>query len=96
MLSVTDNEPHHHELLTDTSNIEQLRAQRVWQLVNVAWMTWLFFTCYCWFRGFEWGTLLCLGEVVLLRLLIEFHRGMSDFRRIMNLVLGITAFGLLV
>ncbi len=58
-------------------------------------MTWLFFTGYCWLRGYSSAAAICLFEVVAIVTIIEVHRGHANYRRVMNLTLGTCASGLL-
>ena len=83
------------KLLADQNNIEEVRAQRVWHLVNVAWITWCFFTAYCWLRGYSVAALVCLLEVLAISVIIRTHKNQPNYRRIMNLSLGACATGLL-
>ncbi len=95
MLSRSKNANTPDELLSDNSNIDEVRAQRVWHLVNVAWMTWFFFTGYCWLRGYSQAAFICFLETLAISVIIRANRSRSNYRRIMNLSLGACATGLL-
>ena len=84
------------ELLADTSNVDDLRAQRVWQLVTVAWFTWLFFTGYCWLRNFSTAAWICFSEVMGIWLIIKTQKRHARYRRAMNASLGACAVGILL
>ena len=83
-------------LLADTSDIKDLRAQRVWQLINVAWFTWLFFTVFCWVRGFSMAAIVCFSEVVVIWLIIKNRKRNARYYRIMNFSLATCAVGILL
>ena len=92
----SDNVNTPDELLAGQSNnIDEVRAQRVWHLVNVAWGTWFFFTGYCWLRGYPQAAFICFLEVLTISLIIRTHKSKSNYRRIMNLSLAACAGGLL-
>jgi diguanylate cyclase (GGDEF)-like protein len=83
-------------LLADSSDVEELRAQRVWQLVQVACMTWAFFTLFCFARGFLPAATICLAETVIILGVIWCSRESDNYRRIMNVSLSACAGGLLL
>ncbi len=83
------------EILSDTSKVDELRAQRVGLQSNVALMTWFFFAIYSLIRGYTHGVSICIIECVILRLIIVFQGNSTNYRRMMNHVLGATALGLL-
>ena len=81
-------------LLLDSSTAEHQRAERVWRFVIVLGMTWLFFTCFLWVRGYDQATSVCLIASSLYLTLFLSCRNHENYRRIMNLNLTISAFGL--
>lgn len=81
-------------LFVESTSTEELRAQRVWRFVVVLWLTWCFFTCFLWYREYEDAARICLVESALLLIVMVSYRRSHDFRRIMNLNLGASAFGL--
>lgn len=84
------------EILAETSNVSELRAQRVWCLARVAWFTWIFFTAYFWWREHTIGVVVSAVEVCLIQLIIGRDRQRSQYRRVMNLTLGVCACGILL
>ena len=81
-------------LFVESNSAEELRAQRVWRLVVVLWFTWIFFTCFLWYRGYQEATQVCfIDSVVHLVLLVAFWR-QKNYRLIMNANLAASAFGL--
>ncbi|MEM7316193.1 MAG: GGDEF domain-containing protein, partial [Planctomycetota bacterium] len=94
MIANKDTQPD-TPILNDTSNVEELRAQRVGLQSNVALMTWFFFAVYSWIRGYSSGVIICASEVFILRIVISWCETSKNYRRMMNGVLGATAIGLL-
>lgn len=81
-------------LLLDSSTAEHQRAERVWRFVIVLGLTWLFFTCFLWVRGYAPATAVCLIASSLYLILFLTCHNHGNYRRIMNLNLTISAFGL--
>ena len=52
----------HSALFVDSTNAEELRAQRVWRFIIVISLTWLFFTCFLWFRGYQEAAWVCFAD----------------------------------
>ena len=50
---------HTNDLFVESTNSEDLRAQRVWRLVAVMMACWLFFTFYFWWRRFSIAAEVC-------------------------------------
>ena len=78
----------------DSSNAEELRAQRVWRLVIVLWLTWIFFTCFLWYRGYQVAAQVCFLDTVLHLVILLSCWNQKNYRLIMNLNLAASAFGL--
>lgn len=83
------------EQFVETTDPDQLRAQRLWRFVVVLWLTWVFFACYLWYREYERATLICLVESVLLLTVNYCCRKQTNYRNIMSYNLGASALGLL-
>ncbi len=78
----------------ETTNMEELRARRVWRFVVVLWSTWVFFAGFLWYRDYQDAARVCIVESLLLLAIMIWCRQDHNFRRIMNLNLGASAFGL--
>ncbi len=78
----------------DSTSAEELRAQRVWRLVIVLWLTWIFFTCFLWYRGFQMATRVCFADSLLHLVILWTYRNHKNYALIMNLNLVASAFGL--
>ncbi len=79
----------------ESSDPNQLRAQRVWRFVVVLWLTWLFFAGFLFYRGYAAATQICLVESIVIFVLILVCRRLNDYRNIMNMHLAVSALGLL-
>ena len=66
----------------------------MWHFVIVLWLTWVFFACFLWYRGYADATWVCFVECVLHLVILVSCRKHRDFRWIMNLNLAASAFGL--
>ena len=84
----------HSDIFVDSTDPQELRARRVWRFVIVLWLTWVFFACFLWYRGYEAATRICVAEAVCLALMNGWCRRQTDFRHIMNLNLAASACGL--
>ncbi len=82
-------------LFVESSDPNQLRAERVWRFVVVIWLTWLFFAGFLYFRGYTHAMQICLVESIGILLLILACKKLKDFRSMMNMHLTVSAFGLL-
>ena len=92
-LNTVDSET---KLLLDTnSSVDDIRAQRIFRMARVAVGTWLFFAGFCLLRGYLDAALTCVAEVSLISWSIWVHRNDHNYRRLMNVVLGLCAVGLL-
>lgn len=81
-------------LFVESTNTEQLRAQRVWRIVIVLWLTWIFFTGFLWYRGYQTAARVCLADSLLHLLILIAYRNYKNYALIMNLNLVASAFGL--
>lgn len=83
-----------NRLLIESTDAEELRAQRVWRLVIVLWLTWLFFTGFLWFRGYEAAARVCFIDSFLHLVILLVSRRSRNYRLIMNVNLAASAVGL--
>lgn len=81
-------------IVLEKSNVEELRAERVWRLMRVSALTWVFFACFLGWRGFGLGSTICAIEVVAFASTFALYRNHKSYRRVMNLNLGFTGIGL--
>lgn len=81
-------------VFVESTNTEELRAQRVWRFVVVLWLTWVFFAGFLWYRAYLDAARICIVESALLLVVNYSRRNDNNFRRIMNLNLAASAFGL--
>ncbi len=84
------------ELLENTSDIESLRAKRIFQIARVAWATWLFFAIFCMARGYHIPACVCFSEFCLINLIITAYRERTNYRQLMNIILGVCSVGLFI
>ena len=87
------------ERLVERRNVEDLRAQRVWRLVNVALATWIFFALLFAYRGFASAVVVCIIEIIVqtANKLLQRKRSSSHLHSFaMNLSLGATGIGLIL
>ncbi len=83
-----------NRLLLESTKVEELRAQRVWRLVIVLWLTWLFFTGFLWSRGYDTAARVCFIDSVMHLVIMLACRHSRNYRLIMNLNLAASAVGL--
>lgn len=83
-----------NRLLIESTNAVELRAQRVWRLVIVLWLTWLFFTGFLWCRGYEAAAWVCFLDSLLHLAILLVSRRSRNYRLIMNVNLAASAVGL--
>jgi len=81
-------------VFVDSSSAEELRAQRVWRLVIVLWLTWVFFTCFLWYRGYQIAAQACFAVSTIHLVILMSCWNHQNYRLIMNLNLAASAFGL--
>lgn len=82
------------DVFVESTNAEELRAQRVWRFVTVLWFTWMFFAMFLTFREYTGAARICYVNSVLLLLINWSFRSDRDFRKVMNLNLAASGFGL--
>ncbi len=82
-------------VFVESTNADELRAQRVWRFVIVLWFTWMFFAVFLTFRDYTDAARVCLVNSILLFLINWTYRKDHDFRKVMNLNLAVSGFGLL-
>ena len=78
----------------ESTDPEQLRAQRVWRFLFVLWATWLFFAVFLWYRGYLPAARICAAESSMLAVINILYRRTSNYRLITNLNLAASACGL--
>ena len=81
-------------VFVESTNAEELRAQRVWQFVKVLWFIWVFFTVFLKIRGYDDAATVCLVNSVLIFLINWVHRNRTTFHKVMNLNLAASGIGL--
>lgn len=70
-----------------------LRAERVWLLVDVMFMTWAFFCFFLWMRGYQTATAICLTQVMVYAAIQLVFRKKQQFLATMNLYLVCSGLG---
>ena len=85
---------HTDEMFVESTNSEDLRAQRVWRFAGVLSATWLFFAVFLWWRQFPVAAHVCVVAFLTISLINLTHRKSGNFRRVMNLNLLSSAIGL--
>jgi hypothetical protein len=48
------------EVFVESTNVEELRARRVWKFLLVTWLTWLANGIFLWCRGYHVAAAVCL------------------------------------
>ncbi|MCA9151636.1 MAG: EAL domain-containing protein, partial [Planctomycetales bacterium] len=81
-------------VFVESTNIEELRARRVWRLVIVLWLTWIFFTCFFWSRGYHRATQVCAIDSVLHLVILWSLWNCKNYRDVMNINLAASGVGL--
>lgn len=89
-----ENDSSDHGALIETNDAGELRAQRVWRFIIVLWLTWVFFACFLWSRGYPVASSVCIGDSLLHLVILLLCRKQKDYGLIMNLNLAASAFGL--
>ncbi len=90
-----DNTNQATDVFVESTNVEELRAQRVWQFAIVLWLTWAFNTFFLWYRDYGMAAVICTVESIFIALTLLVLRRSTNYIGIMNLTLGASAFGLL-
>ncbi|TWU48139.1 Cyclic di-GMP phosphodiesterase Gmr [Rubripirellula reticaptiva] len=83
-----------NDVFVESTNSEQLRAQRVWLFASVMNATWLFFAIFLWWRQFSIAAQECVLAFTTISLINFVYRKSSQFSRVMNLNLATSAVGL--
>ena len=83
-----------NDLFVESTNSEDLRAQRVWRFAAVIGATWFFFTIILWWREFFVASHVCAIAFLTVSLVNFIHRKSGHYRRVMNLNLMTCAVGL--
>jgi len=78
----------------ESTDPEQLRAQRVWRFLTVLWLTWVFFAGFLWYRDYPTATLICLAASFVIAAINLVYRRTQDYRKITDLNLAASACGL--
>lgn len=73
---------------------DELRARRVWLLVDVVFVTWAFFGIAFRLRGYVDASNACLFQIIAYLIISKVFRKSKHYCHVMNLSLGITGFGL--
>ena len=82
------------ELFVESTNVEDLRARRVWQFLLVTWLTWIANGIFIWCRGYDTAAAVCfIASLAHLIIVVSFWNH-ANYRRIMNLNLVASALGL--
>jgi diguanylate cyclase (GGDEF)-like protein len=82
------------ELFVESTDVEELRARRVWQFLLVTWSTWIVNSLFLWYRGYEVAALVCLIDSLVHLVIVVSLRNHANYRRIMNLNLIASGIGL--
>jgi len=94
MFNWTDRTNQLSRVFVETTNIDELRARRVWRLVIVLWLTWGFFTWYFWYRGYYAASRVCLIDSFTHLVILISCWNYRNYRDIMNMNLAASGFGL--
>ena len=89
-----NDEPQNDVPFVDTTNAEELRAQRVWQLVYVLWLTWVFFTFFFWYRAYNSASLICAVDAIAHLIIMSLCWRSKAYRFIANINLAASGLGL--
>lgn len=73
---------------------QSLRGARVWILMDVMFLTWAFYGCFYWFRGYPGGFRICLSQVFGYVVLQLTMRKTSNYLVVMNVYLALSGVGL--
>ena len=82
------------EVFVDASNVEELRARRVWKFLLVTWLTWIVNGIFLWCRGYHVAAVVCLIDFFCHLVIVVSFWKHTKYRRIMNLNLVASAIGL--
>ena len=79
---------------TPSNQEEELRAQRIWLLVDVVLFVWSFFCAFLWFRGYLAGFVICKTQVLCYLVSQCLFRKKRKFLTVMNLFLVCCGLGI--
>ena len=94
MFGWISNNKDESEVFLDSTNVEELRARRVWQFLVVTWSTWIINGVFLWSRGYESAATVCFLDALLHFIILVSLWNHANYRLIMNLNLLASAFGL--
>ena len=82
------------EVFVESTNVEELRARRVWHFLLVTWLTWIVNGIFLWYRGYDAAAAVCfIASLAHLVIVVSFWNH-ANYRRIMNLNLVASGVGL--
>jgi diguanylate cyclase (GGDEF)-like protein len=82
------------EVFVESTNVEELRARRVWRFLLVTWLTWIVNGFFVWYRGYNAAAAVCfIASFAHLVIVVSFWNH-ANYRRIMNLNLVASGVGL--
>jgi diguanylate cyclase (GGDEF)-like protein len=82
------------EVFVESTDVEELRARRVWQFLLVTWLTWLVNGIFFWYRGYQVAAAVCLIDFLAHLAIVVSFWNHTKHRRIMNLNLAASGIGL--
>jgi diguanylate cyclase (GGDEF)-like protein len=83
-----------NSVFVESTNADELRAQRIWRFVAVMWATWVFNAIFLWYREYHVAARVCMIDAVLLLAINVYYFRDRNVRKIMNLNLAASAGGL--
>ncbi len=85
---------HQDEVFVESTNVEELRARRVWKFLLVTWATWIVNGIFVWSRGYQMAATVCLIDSLVHLVIVVSLWNHANYRRILNLNLFVSAIGL--
>jgi diguanylate cyclase (GGDEF)-like protein len=82
------------EVFVESTNVEVLRARRVWHFLLVTWLTWIVNGVFLWYRGYNMAAAVCFTDSLVHLAIVVLLWNHANYRRIMNLNLVASGFGL--
>lgn len=82
------------DVLLEAKGEDDIRVRSVWRFVIVTWLTWLFFACFLWLRGYDEASQVCTVTAVSIAILNSLLWQRNCFSWVMNLNLIASAVGL--
>ena len=70
------------------------RAQRIWHLLDVMFLAWVFFCVFFWLRGFQTATVICQTQALCYLVIQVTMRKKQQFLTVMNLYLTCSGLGI--